>query len=912
MADRAHSISIVLDEALLKRFVNGELSSDVEVKVADLVANSPELLNKLAELADDDFIKLARSAQQRSHHIMKSKGASEKAAQVQSPPTSVSLPQFPGYAIVRELGRGGMGVVYLAKNVQMDRLEVLKVLNERLLDHAGAKERFLREIRAVSKLSHPNIVTSYSILALDNLMVFAMEYVHGMDLHKFIHKHGPLPIGLACSFAKQIATGLQHAHERRLVHRDIKPSNMVVFKADGLLQLKILDFGLAKATSEEAAAASGLTQDGTMLGTPEYMSPEQTLDAAKADIRADIYSLGCTLYHMLTGKPPFTGTHGAVLMAHARNEATPLPVVRPEVPAELSAVVAKMIAKDLHKRYQSPAEVAAALLPFINQKKPSPKGAAGPVVASNTVNDLADAHRDTSVEKSLAALSLDVASRVAEPVEDFAAVATRIREQKHAAAQPNAKKISATKSHKATLQPWFLTACISLSVLILLCGLWQLSTLVFKTPNGTIVVENIPPGASVVIDDNDKLDIVWNAGQDRAEVSIAPGDHQLRVLLTSDTAQTAEIFGESVTVKSSDKTLVKLAFKENSVESPSSTSNASLDGSSGDNSPATDSTLTKPSLQFAPLGSKWVGTREDNGSEYPCEGEIVERTDSTVVFAAKSVTSDYIIKWKFDVSEAALTLNSVVHGSPNRTVYVVGGQGAATSDSFEFSYETRDYDNGQANGAGAGVFRLHPLGSEQVVSDSDSVRWRTTDVMDLLRTDETIVGRTLAWQLKDNELWSPQTAWAKIQIPVSPGPEYEIDFTLARRGVNRGALAIGLLMQGRQFCLNIDGQPTWYKSGTVAVTGIDMISGKTCGSNWSTDEVKVIEEQQEHKLKCKVTKDNTISLFCNGELVWEKTITQPRTLSQRPEWRVARSDQLYLGTNGSWAIREWKVSEPID
>ncbi len=422
MAEPKRPKSLVLNEALLKNFINGDLEPAVEAKVANYLESRPELLERMVSRSDGVLLERLRTVQQRSEIEPQAAVEAEviRPVIVEKQPSAddSSIPrqlaEYSGYKVAKELGCGGMGVVYLAKNLQMDRLEVLKVLNQRLLNHEGAKERFMREIRSISKLSHANIVTSYSILPLDNLIVFAMEYVHGIDLHKFTHKHKPMSVGLACFFAKQIAAGLQHAHEKGLVHRDIKPSNVIVYKSGDQLQLKILDFGLAKATSEEAANPAGLTQDGTMLGTPEYMSPEQTLNAAKADIRADIYSLGCTLYFMLTGKPPFTGTHGAVLIAHAQHEPTALNLIRPEVSVELAAVVGKMLAKDVRKRYQSPSEVAIALSPFVNQLRTVANQPGAVEAASNTVNDLNASDRETSIESSFLALSHAADSRAAE------------------------------------------------------------------------------------------------------------------------------------------------------------------------------------------------------------------------------------------------------------------------------------------------------------------------------------------------------------------------------------------------------------------------------------------------------------------------------------------------------------------
>ncbi len=280
------------------------------------------------------------------------------------PPELANNPQ---YQIVRELGRGGMGVVYLAKNKLMDRLEVLKVVNKTLLDHPGAVERFLREIRSAAKLSHANVVGAYHALQIGELLAFAMEYIEGEDLAAIVKSQGPLPIAHACFYVQQAALGLQHAFEKGMVHRDIKPQNLILAREGRKHIVKVLDFGLAKVMREKTDDAS-LTGEGKMLGTPDYIAPEQTLDAAKADIRADIYSLGCTLYFLLSGRPPFSASSlGAILVAHQMQEAKLLNLARPEVPVELASVVRKMMAKNPAKRYQTPLEVVQALAPFVKQ-----------------------------------------------------------------------------------------------------------------------------------------------------------------------------------------------------------------------------------------------------------------------------------------------------------------------------------------------------------------------------------------------------------------------------------------------------------------------------------------------------------------------------------------------------------------
>jgi serine/threonine protein kinase len=284
-------------------------------------------------------------------------------------PISAIFPELrdhPQYEVQRELGRGGMGVVYLARNKLMDRLEVLKVVGKQLLGQPGAAERFLREIRSAARLNHPNIVTAHSAFQAGELLVFAMEYVAGENLGQVVRAHGKLPVANACYYVQQVARGLQHAFEAGMVHRDIKPHNLILVRSAKKHMVKILDFGLAKATREGEEADRGLTGTGAMLGTPDYIAPEQTLDAARADIRADIYSLGCTLYFLLTGSPPFqAGSQYELLQAHHMKEPTPLNHLRSDVPPELAAVASKMMAKDPARRYQTPAEVVQALTPFL-------------------------------------------------------------------------------------------------------------------------------------------------------------------------------------------------------------------------------------------------------------------------------------------------------------------------------------------------------------------------------------------------------------------------------------------------------------------------------------------------------------------------------------------------------------------
>ncbi len=367
----------------LHAFGSGQLDDQTADSLVAHLEACPPCRARAASLTGDSFLDRLRAVQQRRGTVAPASGAAATVdfvlpakpdAAQPAPPVAVppELREFKQYEVIRELGRGGMGVVYLAKNTLMGRFEVLKLVNTQLLDNTDAAARFLREICSAASLNHPNIVTAYAALQSGESLVLAMEYVEGEDLAKVVHEHGPLPLVNACYYAQQAAMGLQHAFEKGMVHRDIKPQNLILARGGKKHIVKILDFGLAKATHEKdgpsqdlPGANRKLTRVGAIMGTPDYIAPEQILDAASADIRADLYSLGCTLYVLLTGKPPFRDKSlDGLLLAHQSQQAAPVNEVRPEAPAELAAVVARLLAKDPAQRYQKPVEVAQALAPF--------------------------------------------------------------------------------------------------------------------------------------------------------------------------------------------------------------------------------------------------------------------------------------------------------------------------------------------------------------------------------------------------------------------------------------------------------------------------------------------------------------------------------------------------------------------
>ncbi len=284
------------------------------------------------------------------------------------------------YVLIERLGEGGMGQVFKARHQTMKRLVAVKLIRKEQLASPDAVKRFYREVEAAAQLAHPNIVVAHDAGEANGTHFLAMEFVDGTDLATLVQRHGPLPIGQACALARQVAVGLQHAHERGLVHRDIKPGNLVVARSAELgarsaedcsalrtpssALVKILDFGLARFTSETAPQGE-LTTTGQVMGTPDFIAPEQAEDTHNADIRADIFSLGCTLFYLLTGQVPFGGnTLMEKLTARVKGRHRALRAVRPSVPPGLESIVHRMLERDPAARYQTPAEVAAALALF--------------------------------------------------------------------------------------------------------------------------------------------------------------------------------------------------------------------------------------------------------------------------------------------------------------------------------------------------------------------------------------------------------------------------------------------------------------------------------------------------------------------------------------------------------------------
>jgi serine/threonine-protein kinase len=270
--------------------------------------------------------------------------------------------KFGQYQLVRKLGEGGMGEVYLAEHSLLKRPCALKLIKPEAGTDPIAMARFEREVQSAARLAHPNTIEIFDYgLTGDGTFYYVMEYLKGRSLSDLVRSHGPLPPGRVIYLMRQVCAGLAEAHGLGLVHRDLKPANVFVAVRGGESDVsKVLDFGLVKLTRDPQAA--NLTSDMTISGTPLFMAPEQTVGDRSLDARADIYALGAVMYHALTGQPPFVGDNAfEIMMAHSRDPVVPPSQVNPEVPADLERVVLRCLAKKPEERYPSARALGQAL-----------------------------------------------------------------------------------------------------------------------------------------------------------------------------------------------------------------------------------------------------------------------------------------------------------------------------------------------------------------------------------------------------------------------------------------------------------------------------------------------------------------------------------------------------------------------
>ncbi len=447
------------------------------------------------------------------------------------------------YIIQKKIGAGGMGDVYLAKHKRMKRKVALKTLPAKMTQDQSAIRRFEREVEAAAKLSHPNIVAAHDADEANGIHYFVMEYVDGIDLSAVVKKEGVLQVDVAVNYILQAATGLEYAHEEGIIHRDIKPANLLLDKKG---TIKILDMGLARIEDEaHEIPATQLTQDGSVMGTVDYMAPEQAKDTHTADARSDIYSLGCSLYYLLTGESVYRGsTMVNRIMAHQNDPIPSLTGKHILISQDVDAVFQKMVAKKPEDRFQSMSEVIVAIENCIQMK------------SSSTV---ATEPSDPELQKFLQSQKFASSPTVVMSADAMAAEIPLTDTQNESLTsgflnntlggtvfQPLQKRMQ-------SIGKWgWIIAGTVLASLILLAGI----ILKVDTSAGIIILEIDQPelaGAVVSVDDQQKITIKAGKGTEPIEVVADEKTHTLQV-----TKGGFETFTKQFTVNAGGKETIKV------------------------------------------------------------------------------------------------------------------------------------------------------------------------------------------------------------------------------------------------------------------------------------------------------------------------------------------------------------------
>jgi serine/threonine protein kinase len=480
------------------------------------------------------------------------------------------------YRLLEKLGDGGMGTVYKALHTELEKVVALKVVASGRLNDPRAVSRFKREMKAVGKLEHPHIVRAFDAGEDAGRHYLVMEYVPGCDVGRLVERLGPLPVADACEIIRQAALGLQHAHEHGLVHRDIKPSNLIVATSGAPADLsprsdavvKVADFGLARLAGRTAEAGSELTGEGQVMGTLDYMAPEQGGDTRGVDIRADLYGLGATLYKLLCGEAPFSGRKYATAMQKIRALAVEaVPPIEPRRSAVaagplsdgLAALVHRLLDKNPARRPATPQQVAEALAPFC------------------TGSDLAGLVRRANV--GAAALPSQTAPGAAKPprlpassistmdqpaagslTEDQVPTSEPQVDQPRAAGSvaPEPTGVVATEIHPAarSSKKWhfWVAAAVLLLALLPLGYYFGGAVLRIATNRGQLIIEVDDPRVEVTVKENGAV-IQDRPGQ--REITLAAGEHDIEVTI-HDAAGETHFFTRKLTLKRGGKEIVNV------------------------------------------------------------------------------------------------------------------------------------------------------------------------------------------------------------------------------------------------------------------------------------------------------------------------------------------------------------------
>ena len=418
------------------------------------------------------------------------------------------------YIVLDRLGKGGMGQVYKARHRVMERVVALKVLPSQSTKSDESVKRFHREVRAAARLSHANIVTAFDADEAKGVHFLVMEYAEGQDLAALVKERGALSVRQAVDCVLQAARGLEYAHKQGVVHRDIKPHNLLM---DRQGTVKVLDMGLARIEQEmgdaDTASDDGLTQSGQVMGTLDFMSPEQTLDTKTADARSDVYSLGCTLHYLLTRRPPYPAdTFAKRILAHRNDPIPSLRAERPDVPESLDRVFRKTLAKRPEDRQQTMTELIGELEGCLAERSLEAQADSHPVTASLIPASSPPAYE----EPDLLSLNESLMNQPVELTERFIAPSL----------QPPLAPLRKPQNRRRKYRTLLLAIGLAGMFGLLLLGIM----IALRSPEGTLIVQVNEPGARVqVLDAEGKVEIERTSADERLSFSILPGKRQIRV-----------------------------------------------------------------------------------------------------------------------------------------------------------------------------------------------------------------------------------------------------------------------------------------------------------------------------------------------------------------------------------------------
>ncbi|TWU05460.1 serine/threonine protein kinase [Stieleria varia] len=553
-----HCPSHDLLDAFLDAKLHPQQYHDMESHIETCVG-CQETLNARCE-SHDTIATLHRSAKsqqgkghwyldrvERLAHALRQAETDDLAKLAQDSVTMRSVPTLTGYAIEGILGRGGMGIVLKARHQRMQRDVAIKVLPESAVRQPSFIGRFYREAQAVARLAHPNIVSAYDAGEQDGIHYLVMEFVDGHDLEEILKRQGPLALDDVLECMIQAAQGLAYAHGRGIIHRDIKPANLLL-QPDGVI--KILDMGLARMTElglEGTDTNAQFTLAGQIMGTVDFMAPEQALDTRSADARADIYSLGCTMFRLLTGASPFPGDTVMKKLISHRDDAIPkLNEKRPDIPMAIDVILQKMMAKTPDQRYESMDEVISHLRTVRDEETglgvPNLVGLAEQAnrIGATQVDDFVESYGETQTCAGSASTLTEHYSISAEGYPNVDAATSE-----PVTSLPETDSEGNDQHHR-----WPSIVAMLGGIPLLVAAV----VLLIQTPHGVLKIEIEDPSIEVSVGADERLRVTGSHG----EFQVVPGPHRLQIMVGDQTFQTKEF-----TIGKGDDVALRIAMIDN-------------------------------------------------------------------------------------------------------------------------------------------------------------------------------------------------------------------------------------------------------------------------------------------------------------------------------------------------------------